>query len=219
MMLSNQDANAHPSPRRPLLLASASPRRRELLQALGHPYVSATADIDEGVFPNEAPESYVLRMAETKARALAEHFMMKGAEAEGPGSEAPDPPLVIGADTIVVFEGRILGKPASAAEAVEVLRALRGHRHLVHTGLALFDPSSGIASRDLASTGVWMRDYTEAELEAYVASGDPMDKAGAYAIQHPVFRPVARLEGSEANVIGLPLALLATLIGRFDARS
>jgi septum formation protein len=213
--ISNPDD--HLASPRPLLLASASPRRRELLAALGRSYQSSTADIDESALPGEEPAAFVLRMAESKARAVADrlHAKEESGGKDGRGS-IQALPLVIGSDTIVVHGGRILGKPASRQEAKAVLRELRNQRHLVHTGVAVVDPVSGKVRRDLGTTGVWMRNYHDEEIETYVASGDPMDKAGAYAIQHPGFRPVARLEGSEANVIGLPLALLATLLGRFD---
>ncbi len=178
----------------PIVLASASPRRKALLSTLApEPFEVVVAEIDESPLPGERPEPHVRRLALAKARAVA-------AQIEGPAR-------VLGADTIVVFEGRILGKPADAADAAATLRRLRGRRHEVVTGLAMVDAETGRSRSTSATTGVWMRDYSDAEIEAYVAGGDPMDKAGAYAIQHTGFRPVARLEGSETNVIGLPLAL------------
>ncbi|MCB0216048.1 MAG: septum formation protein Maf [Chloroflexi bacterium] len=192
--------SAH-DPRPPFVLASASPRRRALLASLlDAPFQVRVADIDESPLSGERPEPHVRRLALAKARAVAA------------GLHAPL--QVLGADTVVAFEGRILGKPASPADAVETLRRLRGRRHEVITGLALVDaPAGAILRVAAATTGVWMRAYTDAEIEAYVASGDPMDKAGAYAIQHTGFRPVARLEGSETNVIGLPLGLTRWLLG------
>jgi septum formation protein len=110
-----------------------------------------------------------------------------------------------------------LGKPADAEEARAFLRRLRGQRHVVITAVAVVRSDDLDVAPGMAWTGVWLRPFSDAELEAYVATGDPLDKAGAYAIQHGAFRPVARLEGSEANVIGLPLALTAGLLARLEA--
>jgi septum formation protein len=184
---------------RRLVLASASPRRRELLARLGLPFEVAPAELDESVHPGESAPDYARRVALAKARAVA-----AGA------SDA----LVLGADTTVVLDGAALGKPASEAEARAFLLRLRGRRHEVITALALVDAASGATWAAEEVTGVWMRAYTEAEMASYIATGDPMDKAGAYAIQHPGFRPVARLEGSEDNVIGLPLARVEELLAR-----
>lgn len=189
-----------PAEPRPLVLASASPRRRELLATLGRPFTVQAADLDESLRPGEAPDAYGARLALAKA----------GAVAAGLGAAAA---TVVGADTLVVLEGAILGKPADEAEATAMLRRLRGRAHQVITALAVLDARSGRHLLDCAWTRVQIRDYGEAELAAYVAGGDPLDKAGAYAIQHAGFRPVARLEGSETNVIGLPLGLLAKLLG------
>ncbi len=185
-------------PFRPLVLASASPRRRELLSSLGRPFDVQVADVDERPLPAENPSAYGLRLALAKARAVAEVL-------------ASAPATVLGADTLVVLDGRILGKPADPDEARAMLALLRGRRHEVLTAVAVVDPRGGSIT-DLAVTGVWMRAYDETDVDAYVDSGDPLDKAGAYAIQHRGFRPVQRLEGSETNVIGLPLALVDRLI-------
>jgi MAF protein len=174
---------------------------------LASPFELRVAQVDESPLPGERPEPHVRRLALAKAGAIA--------------AGRAEPGLVIGADTIVVFEGQVLGKPKSPEAARETLLRLRGRRHEVVTGLAMVDCGSGQSRVATATTGVWMRPYSEAEIEAYVASGDPMDKAGAYAIQHTGFRPVARLEGSETNVIGLPLALTRWMLGRMrslDAR-
>lgn len=221
-----------------IILASASPRRRALLGALlGHPPRVLTADIDESVLAGEAPEAYARRLAEAKARAVAAGLAPETHEADKPAGrvktaepvetddlrpEPPKPPrplLVLGSDTIVVFEGAILGKPADTEEARACLLRLRGRRHEVITAVALVelrpaDPDA-FARVETATTGVWMRDYSEAEIAAYVDTGDPLDKAGAYAIQHRGFAPVARLVGSESNVIGLPLGLTARMLRRF----
>jgi septum formation protein len=184
---------------RHLVLASASPRRQALLTTLGLSFDVAHADIDEAVQPGEAPLPYARRLALAKARAVA--------------ARAGDA-LVLGADTTVVLDGTALGKPSSPEEATAVLRRLRDRRHDVVTALALVDAATGAVWSTEDVTGVWMRPYTDDEIAAYVATGDPMDKAGAYAIQHAGFRPVARLQGSETNVIGLPLARVRELLQR-----
>jgi septum formation protein len=172
---------------RRLILASASPRRHELLTALGVGFEVTPADVDE-----TTAERNAVRVAEglalRKARAVA--------EAE-PGA------VVVGSDTVVALDGRLLAKPGDADEAREMLRALRGREHEVVTGVAVL--ADGRVAADFARTAVFMRSYTDAEIEAYVASGEPMDKAGGYAIQDATLRPVQRIEGCECSVIGLPL--------------
>ena len=116
-----------------------------------------------------------------------------------------EPEIVIAADTLVALEGEVLGKPRDARHAVEMLTQLRGRRHLVYSGLTILDIRQNRMINEIVETPVWMRAYSDAEIAAYVASGDPTDKAGAYAIQHPSFMPVERIEGCYANVMGLPL--------------
>jgi septum formation protein len=177
-----------------LVLASNSPRRRELLKLGGWTFESRPADVDESQRPGEAPGVYVLRLAESKARSCA-RFAHTGE-------------IILGADTAVVEGKDILGKPKDPAEAVRMLQSLRGHSHQVLTGLAVLRPADGSLVTDLCSTEVPMRDYHDDEIEAYVASGDPLDKAGAYAIQHAGFHPVDSLSGCYASVMGLPLCHL-----------
>ena len=177
-----------------LTLASNSPRRRELLALGGWSFHTDPADVDESILPGEAPAAYVLRLAEAKARACAD------------SAEAGQ--VMIGADTTVVDGTEILGKPADAAEAGRMLRQLRGQVHQVYTAIALFVPNSAELLTDLCITNVPMRNYTDAEIDAYTASGDPLDKAGAYAIQHAGFHPVERMSGCYASVMGLPLCHL-----------
>ncbi len=129
---------------------------------------------------------------------------------------ADDEQLVIAADTSVVDAGEILGKPVDEADAVRMLKRLRGHTHQVYTGLALLRVSDGRLLTDLTVTDVPMRNYSDEEIEAYVRTGDPFDKAGAYGIQHPDFQPVETLNGCFASVMGLPLCRLADLLGQFD---
>ncbi|HHB90706.1 MAG TPA: septum formation inhibitor Maf [Anaerolineae bacterium] len=178
-----------------LILASASPRRRQLLTALGIPFSIDAADIDERRLRGETPQAHVRRLAEAKAQTVA---------ARHPGH------VVLAADTIVVLDGEILGKPKDEDTARAMLRALRGRMHLVMTAIAVM--GEGELLSDLDISRVFMRDYTDAAIEAYIASGDPMDKAGAYAIQNRAFHPVARLEGCFAGVMGLSLAMAARLL-------
>ncbi|MBI3362805.1 MAG: septum formation protein Maf [Chloroflexi bacterium] len=179
------------SPKRIVMLASSSPRRRELLALAGAMITLAAAPVDETQRAGETPEAYVRRLSEEKAKAAARKLRF--------GS------LVLAADTVVVNDGRVFGKPADAAEATRLLTALRGKSHEVLSAITVIDTASGSMTTDFARTEVPMRHYTDEELAAYVASGDPFDKAGAYAIQHAGFHPVEGLSGCYANVMGLPL--------------
>jgi MAF protein len=178
---------------RPLILASNSPRRIELLGLLDLNFSVNPAVIDERQKPGESPRDYVHRLACCKAQSIA--------------AEQTD--LVIGADTIVVDGNVLLGKPAHPGNAREMLQQLRGREHQVLTGIAIVDSRSGRAHAVVCDTTVFMREYTDAEIDVYVASGDPLDKAGAYGIQNNNFHPVARLAGCYASVMGLPLCHLA----------
>ncbi len=186
-------------PQLTILLASNSPRRRELMTLGTWSFRVSVPDVDESRRAGEAPGNYVVRLAETKARAAAA------------GSDAR---LVVAADTAVVDGEALLGKPSDAAEAMSMLRRLRGHIHKVFTGLALLDRQTGQLLADLCVTDVPMRRYSEAEILDYVGTSDPLDKAGAYAIQHPSFRPVEGLRGCYASVMGMPLCHLARLMLR-----
>jgi MAF protein len=186
-----------------LILASNSPRRCQLLALTGLPFVVSAADVDESPISNEKPVDYVLRLAETKARAI----------------HADAGQIILAADTTVVDGQDILGKPQDDAEAVAMLRRLRGHAHQVYTGVALLRVSDGLLLKDVCVTDVPMRDYSDEEIRAYVGTGDPLDKAGAYAIQHPEFRPVAMpsngrtgMDGCYANVMGLPLCHVTRML-------
>lgn len=171
------------------MLASNSPRRRQLLTLTNWNFVVSVADVDESQYQNESPADYVLRLAETKARAI---------------TARPDQ-IVLAADTTVVDGRDILGKPKDDADAFAMLTHLRGRTHQVYTGVALLRLSDGLLLSDLSVTDVPMRDYSDEEIRDYVATGDPLDKAGAYAIQHAQFHPVASLSGCFASVMGLPL--------------
>ena len=173
-----------------LVLASQSPRRREILTQAGIPFVVRTAAVDETPLVGETPEAYVCRLAEAKARAV----------------EAADDEIVLGADTTVVVDHHMLGKPEDAADARRMLALLAGRRHEVITGSCLKRGARVVC--DWASTGVWFGPLTAADIDGYVASGEPMDKAGAYAIQGLASKFIDRIEGCYFNVVGLPVALL-----------
>jgi MAF protein len=176
-----------------MILASNSPRRKELLGWTEMPFNVQPADIDESILPGESPRDYVTRLAAQKAQA---------AVLQNPGC------LVLAADTTVVDRGEILGKPVDGKDAMRMLLQLRGRIHEVHTALVLVDPLTGKTQSELCTTPVEMRGYTMEELNDYVATGDPLDKAGAYGIQHAGFHPVVNMSGCYACVIGLPLCHL-----------
>ncbi len=182
------------------MLASASPRRRALLAGLGLSFESIAPGVDELVHEGETPLTYVLRVAREKAAAGAR---------QSPGA------LVLAADTAVVLGGLILGKPASVDDARRMVRALSGRRHSVMTGVALEGAARASA---VVETAVWFRELSEGEISWYAASGEPMDKAGAYAIQGAGGMLVQRIEGSASNVVGLPLAETVEMLQRAGLR-
>jgi septum formation protein len=184
-----------------LLLASNSPRRRELLSCFQFDFRVSPVSINEDPLPGENPGDYVLRLAETKGRAAA-------------GNAQPGE-LIISADTTVADGSLILGKPQNEAEARDMLYQLRDRFHQVYTALAVLEPQSGQIETSLAVSDVHMRSYTEAEVAAYIATHDPFDKAGSYAIQHEGFHPVDELHGCYSNVVGLPLCHLARLLRKY----
>lgn len=172
-----------------VILASASPRRADLLRAAGYACEIAPVDVDESAAPDETPEVYVVRLAAAKAAACA----------------APADAVVLAADTTVVVDGDLLGKPASAGDARAMLRRLSGRAHDVYTGVAV--RAGGATTVDVERTRVWFEPMDEAEIDWYVASGEPFGKAGAYAVQGLGSRFVSRIEGSYSNVVGLPVAV------------
>jgi MAF protein len=188
-----------------ILLASNSPRRRELIAFGNWTFKVSVPDVDESQYPGETPASYVLRLAEAKARASL--------------AKAGDAQLIVAADTTVVHDGTIFGKPIDAAEAVQMLKRLRAHTHQVYTGLAVIKAGTGKLITDLCVTDVPMRNYTDAEIEAYVRTGDPLDKAGAYAIQHSQFQPVESMRGCFASVMGLPMCHLVRVLAQMGISS
>jgi septum formation protein len=176
----------------PLVLASGSPRRAELLRRAGIPFEAVAADVDETQRAGEPAEAYVRRLAEAKAERVA---------AAHPGR------LVLGADTTVAVDGEVLGKPVDADDAGRMLRRLSGRSHLVITGVCLIGPA-GERQVEAAVTQVEFRPLSSREIADYVRSGEPMDKAGAYAIQGGASGFVIRLDGAHDNVVGLPVALI-----------
>jgi septum formation protein len=173
-----------------IVLASHSPRRAEILRNAGIAFTVRAASVDETPFPAERPGPYVRRLAEEKACAVA---------------STPDE-IVLAADTTVTAAGEILGKPVDEQDARRMLKLLSGRRHEVLTGICL--RRGGDLVCDHASTAVWFSRLEPAEIDAYVASGEPMDKAGAYAIQGIASRYVERIEGCYFNVMGLPVSLV-----------
>jgi septum formation protein len=180
-----------------LILASQSPRRSELLRAAGIPFTIRPANVDESVQPGEPPEEYVKRVAQMKATAV----------------EAGPDDVTLGADTIVVIGREILGKPKDRADAVRMLKSLAGRVHEVITGICM--RRGGELIGDRAVTRVWLIPLTSQEVEQYVATGEPMDKAGAYAIQGLASKFVERIEGSYTNVVGLPIELVYKHLAAF----
>lgn len=175
----------------PIVLASTSPRRKELFGLFELPFQVVAADIDEDVLPGEQPSDYVKRLALGKAQVVA--------------GRLTQPAIVIAADTTVVHQGEIIGKPVDAADAERILRALRGQSHQVFSGLCVLNTASGQQVVELAESSVPMRNFSDSEMSAYIATGQPMDKAGAYGIQNSSFHPVENFAGCFANVAGLPL--------------
>lgn len=184
---------------------------------LGLPFEVTVADVAEDPLADETPAATVVRLSQAKARAACPEG---GQDVCGDFSAGPCPRrpvrVIVACDTIVALDGEILSKPRNPAEAKSMLRRLRGGSHAVYSAVTLLDPVTGRATTEVTETQLVMRTYTNAEIDAYVASGDPLDKAGAYAIQHPGFHPVAKLHGCYANVVGLPLCHLTRCLRAFD---
>ena len=183
---------------RKLILASGSPRRNQMLCLFGIPFTTAPAEIDEQKRRGESPIEYVERMAFEK----------------GEARDISEDEVVLSADTIVDLEGLVLGKPVDAEDAERTLKLMRGRSHRVYTALSLHVGKDGPILSDVCLTEVYMRAYSDEEIQAYIARGDYKDKAGGYAIQDPEFHPVDRIEGCYANVMGLPLCHVYRLFRR-----
>lgn len=187
-------------------LGSQSPRRRALVKLLGLPVRSLAADADEDSITEPDPALNVILTAELKTAVISQSL----------ATQPPPGSLLITADTTVTLAGRMLNKPADEQEARDMLQAMRARTHEVYSGYVVTDLDSGKQVKGVHTAVVTMRHYSDAEIGAYIATGDPMDKAGAYAIQHPSFRPVARLDGCFLSVMGLPLCDLIQVLRGFD---
>ncbi len=187
------------TPNTPIVLASASPRRRELLEKIGLQFVVAPADVNEEALPYRTPRELAIKAAYAKACAIEPRFPRA---------------ILLAADTVVALDGKVYGKPVTPDDAARMLRELSGRRHSVITGVVVKE-SGKMAVLDAVETWVSFRELTETEIENYVASGEPMDKAGAYAIQGGASAFVTHIEGDYWNVVGLPVARLVELLGSF----
>jgi septum formation protein len=185
----------------PLILASASPRRRERLKQTGFTFEVRPAHVNEDPYPDEDPIAYVVRLARHKAKSVLAEI----------SSDAPvQSAVVLGADTTVTLDGHILAKPEDAADAARMLRMLSGRTHRVITGVAVASATGTEVATEI--TGVQFLTLTDEEIDAYIATGEPMDKAGAYGIQGYAAKWIPRIEGCYFNVVGLPLALVSTML-------
>lgn len=161
---------------------------------MGLSFEVAASDVDENARSGEHPQDMAMRLSKLKAEVAAQRVQGQA--------------VIVAADTLVALEQHILGKPVDAEDAYDILARLRNRQHMVYSGLTLIDVATGQERQEIAATPVLMRNYSNAEIRRYIATGDPMDKAGAYAIQHPEFEPVARIDGCFANVMGLPMCHL-----------
>ncbi|WP_243734906.1 Maf family protein [Paenibacillus turpanensis] len=185
-----------------LVLASSSPRRQELLRLLQLPFTIVTRDTDESTEPGMSPACIVESLSLRKAEAVRQHLADQG----------DTDSLIIGSDTIVVLDGQALGKPSGKEDALRMLQALRGREHEVYSGVACVDASRGIAKVKHRVTKVYMKPLRDEQLARYIATGEPMDKAGAYGIQGMGAMLVDKIEGDFFNVVGLPVSLLSEML-------
>ncbi|MCR8629596.1 Maf family protein [Paenibacillus radicis (ex Xue et al. 2023)] len=189
---------------RKLILASSSPRRQELIRTLQLPYEIRVSDVNEDTEPGLTPAEIVEQLSGRKAAAVCEMYK----------SELSKECVVIGSDTIVVLDGQVLGKPKDRQDASRMLNALQGREHQVFSGVACLDLSSGTQLVDHQVTSVYMKPLSDEQIERYILTGEPMDKAGSYAIQGLGATIVERIEGDYFNVVGLPMSLLSDLLKR-----
>jgi len=180
-----------------IVLASESTRRVDMLRTLGISFSIIPPDIDERKKKDETIREYVLRIASEKARKVGTHF--------------PDK-WVIGADTIVVHRGRVLGKPKTEANAMEMLKALRGKWHKVYTAYCILNTSKNVSFQDVVETKVFIKDLTDEEIRRYINTSEPFDKAGSYAVQGKGGFMVKEIKGSYSNVVGLPICEIAEVL-------
>lgn len=180
-----------------LILASASPRRADLLRQSGIPFQVVIPDVSEDLNAVPEPQEMVTRLALRKAIAVSEHLKQG---------------IILAADTVVLYRGAVMGKPRDHDDARRMLRLLSGDKHEVLTGIALVDAASGRSECAVSTTGVWLKDLSDGEIDSYVKTGEPFDKAGAYGIQGLAALFVEKIEGCYFNVVGLPLNLLYSLM-------
>jgi septum formation protein len=183
-----------------IVLASSSTRRAEILRAAGFDFEIVPADVNESLLPNESAEKMVNRLALAKVRTVASRCQPR------------EPEIILGADTVVLLGDQILGKPGSPKRAREMLLGLRGRDHCVITGVAALALPSQDSLAGVETTRVWFAQMTDAEIDTYVATGEPLDKAGAYAIQGLASRFILRIEGCYFNVVGLPIAKVSEML-------
>ena len=193
-----------------LVLASASPRRADLLRAAGYTFETLPVDLDEGVLPGEAPSAYVVRLAQEKSAAAMQRFMQRAQTCGGPDRAAVHDVIILGADTSVVVDGHILGKPRDDRDAAGMLEMLSGRAHEVLTGVSV--RTSSADWQLVESSSVYMRALSQEDIAWYVESGEGRDKAGGYAVQGLASRFIPRIDGSYSNVVGLPVATVEALL-------
>ena len=194
-----------------LVLASASPRRADLLRAAGYAFETLAVDLDERARAGEAPAAYVARLAHEKSAAAMQRFVSRAQQAcRGPERDAVHDIVVLGADTAVIVDGEILGKPRDDADGAAMLRKLSGRRHDVLTGVSL-RTSAGEWGR-VEATGVYMTELSAQDIAWYISSGEGRDKAGGYAVQGLASRFIPRIDGSYSNVVGLPVEAVSVLL-------
>jgi septum formation protein len=193
---------AHLIEEQPLILGSGSPRRRRILDGLGLDFVVDVPGVPEELLPGEGPEEHVLRLAGGKARDVASRH---------------ERGTIIAADTIVLIDGRVLGKPSGPEQAVEMLKTIRGRWHEVFTGVAASRASDGAVSTGHERTRVLVRDLSDREVDEYVAGGEPLDKAGSYGIQDCGAAVVERVEGCFYNVVGLPVVRMCSVLEKLSS--
>lgn len=200
-----------------IILASGSPRRKELLEQAGYRFIIEVSDADENI-QAEFPGTLVEELSHRKAGAVAAHYLRPAQNCQPAGAPAVDNVVtLIGADTVVVLDGKVLGKPDGEEGAVRMLRALSGRSHQVYTGVSLLLIRDGALTAEEkfhVCTDVTMREMTEEEIRRYVATGEPMDKAGAYGIQGKAAVFISGISGDYYNVVGLPICELTTRLRR-----
>lgn len=186
-----------------VILASGSPRRKELLEKLGIEFIVEPSGYEEDMGMSMSPKDLAKQLSSGKAKDIAQNY-----------TDA----LVIGADTLIAFSGKVLGKPHTEDKAIETLKELSGREHSVITGYTIIDTKTGKVVSDAIETKVYFRNLTEEEIKAYVATGEPLDKAGSYAIQGKGVLFVDKIEGDYNNVIGLPLTQIALALKDFGVK-